>query len=132
MEGTAFVYTSRMPKPVITFGLKLPWKDCFRPYFTHAQACDNVRVQRQPRNTVYSFKLKRISVVCLGQRPHNRTGKVVACPKAFSTAMAKAAANLKGFALVLQGVLKNKEGEEEKEEEVERPTRRARRKGPLL
>lgn len=34
--------------------------------------------------------------------------------------MAKAAANLEIFALVLQGVLKNKEGKEEKEEEVER------------
>ena len=46
--------------------------------------------------------------------------RLLPCPKAFSTAMAKAAANLEIFALVLQGVLKNKEGKEEKEEEVER------------
>ena len=46
--------------------------------------------------------------------------------------MAKAAANLKRFALVLQGILKNKKEKEEKEEEeVERPTRRPRRKDPL-
>jgi len=35
--------------------------------------------------------------------------RLLPCPKAFSTAMAKAAANLEIFALVLQGVLKNKE-----------------------
>ena len=38
--------------------------------------------------------------------------------------MAKAAANLEIFALVLQGALKNKEGKEEKEEEVERLAKR--------
>jgi len=57
--------------------------------------------------------------------------RLLPCPKAFSTAMAKAAANLEIFALVLQGVLKNKEGKEEKEEEVERLAKRPRRKGPL-
>ena len=58
MEGTAFVHTSRMPKPVITFVFK---------------------GNPETRCTVSS--LKQISVVCLGQRPHNRTGKVVALSK---------------------------------------------------
>ena len=94
MEGTAFVHTSRMPKAVITF-----------------------LFQRQPRNTVYSFKLKTDISGVPGQRPHNRTGKVVALSKNLFHGIAQAAANLKMSALVLQGVLKNKE--------------RPRRKGPL-
>ena len=61
MEGTAFVHTSRMPKPVITFVFK---------------------GNPETRCTVSS--LKQISVVCLGQRPHNRTGKVVALSKSLS------------------------------------------------
>ena len=34
-----------IPKPVITFVFKVLRKDCFGTYFTHAQTCDNVRVQ---------------------------------------------------------------------------------------
>ena len=37
----------RMPKAVITFMFKVLWNGgCFGTYFTHAESCDNVRVQR--------------------------------------------------------------------------------------
>ena len=45
-QWTASVHTLHMPKPVITFVLRVLYAmDCFRTYFTHAQACDNVRVR---------------------------------------------------------------------------------------
>ena len=45
-QWTASVHTLHMPKPVITFVLRVLYAmDCFRTYFTHAQTCDNVRVQ---------------------------------------------------------------------------------------
>ena len=42
---TAPVRTLHIPKPVITFVFKVLRHDCFTTYFTHAQTCDNVRVQ---------------------------------------------------------------------------------------
>ena len=44
---TASVHTLHMPKPVITFVLRVLYAmDCFRTYLTHVAICDNVPVGR--------------------------------------------------------------------------------------
>ena len=54
MQWTASVHTLHMPKPVITFVVKVlrnGLMDCFSTYFTHAQTCDNVRVHSATQRT---------------------------------------------------------------------------------
>ena len=56
-QWTASVHTLHMPKPVITFVLRVYAMDCFRAYFTHAQTCDNVRVNSAIRNGLLPYIL---------------------------------------------------------------------------
>ena len=46
-QWTASVHTLHMPRPVITFVLRVLYAmDCFRTYFRHVAICDNVPVGR--------------------------------------------------------------------------------------
>ena len=54
-KGLPSSILSHMSKPVIKFAFKVV-RDCLRPFFTQAQTCGNVRVQRQTQKHGVQFQ----------------------------------------------------------------------------
>ena len=52
--GLLQVHTLHMPKAVIKFVFEVYGMDCWRTYLTHAQICDNIRVQSATEWIVFS------------------------------------------------------------------------------